>query len=122
MGVKHSGASYRQETVSKKFPIEVTHIGVSCRQETVRIKFPTGVTHSGTSYRQETIRPEISGLRFAALEMTMKGTRHSVISSGAACRNGSSGIGTIETLSREISRLHVFYAIAERVQGFPLSK
>ena len=70
MGVKHSGASYRQETISKKFPIEVTHIGVSCRQETVRIKFPIEVTHSGASYRQETIRPEISRLRFVALEMT----------------------------------------------------
>ena len=116
------GASYRQETISKKFPIEVTHSGVSCRQETIGEGFPIVVLCIGVSYRQETIRPEISGLRFAALEMTMKGTRHSVISSGAACRNGGSGIGTIETLSREISRLHVFYAIAERVQGFPLSK
>ena len=56
------------------------------------------------------------------LELTMKGTRHSVISSGAACRNGSSGIGTIETPSREISRLHAFCAIAERIQGFQPSK
>ena len=29
-----------------------------------------GVTHIGVSYRQETVRPEISRLRFAALEMT----------------------------------------------------
>ena len=118
----HIGASYRQETVDEGFPIEVTHIGVSCRQETVGEGFPIVVLHIGASYRQETIRSEISGLRFAALEMTMEGTKHSVISSGAACRNGSSGIGTIETLSREISCLHAFYAIAERVQGFQPSK
>ena len=120
--VLHIGASYRQETVCGGFPIVVLHIGASCRQETIGKWFPMEVKHSGASYQQETIRPEISGLCFAALEMTMKGTRHSVISSGAACRNGSSGIGTIETLSREISRLHAFYAIAERVQGFPPSK
>ena len=29
-----------------------------------------GVKHIGASYRQETVRPEISRLRFAALEMT----------------------------------------------------
>ena len=95
---------------------------VSYRQETVGERFPIVVLCIGVSYRQETIQPEISGLRFAALEMTMKGTRHSVISSGAACRNGSSGIGTMKTLSREISRLHAFCAIAERVQCFHPSK
>ena len=68
--VPHIGASYRQETIRKKFPIEVTHIGVSCRQETVREGFPIVVLCIGVSYRQETIRPEISRLRFAALEMT----------------------------------------------------
>ena len=98
---------------------------------TLRCFMPTGNCWRRVSYGNETqwcfLSPgndstgDFSAL-LPTLKMTIKGTRHSVISSGAACRNGSSGIGTIETLSREISRLHAFCAIAERIQGFQPSK
>ena len=55
MGVKHSGASYRQETIRERFPMGVKHSGASYRQETIRERFPMGVKHSGASCRQETI-------------------------------------------------------------------
>ena len=69
----------------------------------------TALTLTYYAYRDPSLALRMTCVRREGI--AFDAARRPVISSGAACRDGGSGIGTIETLSREISRPNAARAV-----------